>query len=806
MKKTLSIILSMAMLMGVMVFPVNVSAENTATTPYVYYPEGYAQQKIYLTPNAAGNAYEIDYSKHPQDVKVYVGDEIIITEPLNITQSQIDKGYSADRPEELLDSYAWAVYYATSYKADGSYTSSERKSYRAVDFHRTISLVLHPPTASAGHAFVVTDYSKVIINLPIEKRDSSFSNKNANLNYIDFTTENTKTIGRRQSGNPFKLYLHNTGVEFKFTGSTIGFVSEGPSQGFVYCIDGVDGYVYTFPGKFTYILADNLDPNKEHTVKIVRSEEAYTEAVTLISAVTDAEEIYATEETEYKIQFIGDSISSGAAMPDYSQSYVYMTGKKLGWDTEVYSMSGMTMSDMQFDDGTMRGHSMAYIYGGVYPQINQNGYYTINQEKPHLSTFTADSSKGQKTIGGGGKYDFSFQPDVVVINLGGNDLAGFSYAKAGETNKKNFVHYYVDFMEWLTELYGDDVQFICAYGMMEGVGKEISPLALSLIKEAVDTFNAKIGKNNAHQLVFDAQVDYAVYSEDGGKKNNYHPGPQTNINASENLVEFIQKELQMGDTIVAEPEEDGTLELPTPTRENNLFLGWCDEDGNLVTENTTFEAGQEVKLSAQWVDATELLSGTIDADGNANDDNPVDKDATYTNGLYIQGAQVRTPLDEKSANVLGLRFVTVVNEDLIKFLKNTNGIKDVTFGTLVASTSKVGGKVLVKGMDGVSEVEATKIWRNSQTLNANYEKFTACVTNIPEKHLTTNVCIRPYICYTNASGTVTYIYGDQYSGASIYTIAKAAYDSGEETPEINNYLYENIIKLATGDNDTTLPF
>ena len=799
MKKTLSIILSMAMLMSVMVFPVNVSAENTATTtPYVYYPEGYAQQKIYLTPNAAGNAYEIDSSKHPNGVKVYVGDEIVITEALNAPSGKED--YSN---EELLGTYSWAAYYSSTYKADGNYTS--KTWYRSIDFARTIALKLHPATKSAGGAFIVADYSgNVLINLPVEASRGAL--KNEELNYIDFTTENTKTLGRRSSGKPFTLYLHNTGVEFKFTGSTIGFTSEGPSQGFVYSIDGVDGYVYTFPGEFTYILADNLDPNVEHTVKIVRSEEAYTEAVKLISAVTDAEEIFATASSEYKIQFIGDSISSGAAMPDYSQSYVYMTGKKLGWDTEVYSMSGMTMVDIQFDDGTLRGHSMSYIYGYVYPQINQRGYFTVNEEKPHLTTFTADNSKGQKTIGGGGKYDFSFKPDIVVINLGGNDLPSFSYGKAGATNKKNFVHYYVDFMEWLTELYGDDVQFICAYGMMDGVGKEISPLALSVIKEAVDTFNAKTGKNTAHQFVFDAQVDNAVYYESGDARNNFHPGVQTNINASENLVEFIQKELQMGDTILAEPESDGTLELPTPTRENNLFLGWYDENGDLVTEETTFQAGEDVKLSAQWVDAAELLSGAIDSDGNENDDNPVDKDATYTNGLYIQGAQVRTPLDEKSANELGLRFVTVVNEDLIKFLKNTNGIKDVTFGTLVASTSKVGAKELVKGMDGVSEVGAAKIWRNSTTLQANYEKFTACVTKIPEKHLTTNLAIRPYICYTNASGTVTYIYGDQYNTASIYAVAKAAYASGNETVEINNYLYNNIIKLAKGDNDTQIQF
>ena len=46
MKRIFSILLAMVMLMSVMTLPTTVNAE--ATTPYVYYPQGVSQQKIYL--------------------------------------------------------------------------------------------------------------------------------------------------------------------------------------------------------------------------------------------------------------------------------------------------------------------------------------------------------------------------------------------------------------------------------------------------------------------------------------------------------------------------------------------------------------------------------------------------------------------------------------------------------------------------------------------------------------------------------------------------------------------------------------
>lgn len=633
MKKTLSILLALVMLMSVMTFPATVNAETTA--PYVYYPQDVSQQKIYLTSNStenvAGDAYIIDPTYHPNGVKIYVGDEIVFTEALDA-----DDDASSYNDEQLLGTYSMTMYYATEYKEAGDYTTDERKYVRSCAWKTTPALKLHPPKESAGGAMLLFKDSKLIVNLPIEASRGVY--EDPDLNYFPFTTSNTKSIGRKEAGKPFTLNLHNTGIEFKFTGTTIGFTSEGVSQGIGYCIDGVDGYVYTFPGQFTYILADNLDPNVEHTVKIIRCEEIFTGSPTLISAVTDADAIYATEETEYKIQFIGDSISSGAAMPDYTESYVYLTGKKLGWDTEVYSISGMTMYDYKYDNGTRKNIAMPYIYKGIYPRFNAKGTWNINEQKPHLSTFVSGTAD---TVAPYGTYDFSFVPDVVVINLGTNDKSFLTRADTQQQldyNKQNFVLYYVDFMQWLTELYGENVQFICSYGLNDGIGNTINADMIALVQKAADTFNEKTGTTNAHAFTYRQQVDDGIYFGSGDPRNNSHPGVQSNINASDDLVEFIQSELQMGDQITAEADENGTVDLPTPKRDGKIFVGWFDKNGDAVTGSTTFEKGEVVTLNAQWLDVEDMLSATVDGDGNVNDDNPVPTTAKYTNGLYIQGA------------------------------------------------------------------------------------------------------------------------------------------------------------------------
>ncbi len=237
---------------------------------------------------------------------------------------------------------------------------------------------------------------------------------------------------------------------------------------------------------------------------------------------------------------------------------------------------------------------------------------------------------------------------------------------------------------------------------------------------------------------------------------------------------------------------DGTVDLPEVSNAPNaIFIGWTNADGtpfdkNYVTDNTM--------ISTNFVGVGDMLKCAIEKGTN---DTTLPTDATYTNGLYIEGVQVRVPLNSTDP-ALGLRFVSVVNDDLIDFLNSTDGIFDVKFGTIVAKESDITGEMKID-TEKIVVAYADKIWRSAETLGASYQKFTACITGIPQSDLQTKLVIRPFISYTDVMGNEIVVYGEQYSGADLYSAAQAAYNSEGETNEVKEYLQNNIISKVEPD-------
>ncbi len=225
--------------------------------------------------------------------------------------------------------------------------------------------------------------------------------------------------------------------------------------------------------------------------------------------------------------------------------------------------------------------------------------------------------------------------------------------------------------------------------------------------------------------------------------------------------------------------------LIAPEKEGMIFDGWYDQNGNAVTTSVnTFTA-----VTPKYIDLTEAMTGTLPK--AEHDNTPVPKNAAYTNGLYLQGVQVRI-----GSNVTtGLRFITANNMDLLAALDEYN----VEYGTLVIAKSKLNSGLLTYGVG--KAVKADKIWHSSTALGANYQKYTACVRNISTENLQSDIVARPYIKYTDKSGIVRILYGEQYA-TNIYAAAKYAYDYGNETEEIKQSLWNEIINVfGIGDND-----
>lgn len=156
-----------------------------------------------------------------------------------------------------------------------------------------------------------------------------------------------------------------------------------------------------------------------------------------------------------------------------------------------------------------------------------------------------------------------------------------------------------------------------------------------------------------------------------------------------------------------------------------------------------------------------------------------------------------------SNTTTGLRFINVNNLELIETLKQN--FTNVSFGTVVIAKTNLSSNFLTVNTAKSTDSVANKIYHTSQGLGRWYQKYTACVTNIPVANLKTDVVARPYIKYTDRSGVVRYIYGEQYA-TNIYAAAQAAYQNPNESAQVKNYLFHEILNKFGVDNDTDIEF
>ena len=232
------------------------------------------------------------------------------------------------------------------------------------------------------------------------------------LAYTAFTTANAKILGRTTTAKPFEFSYANTGVEFEFTGTTLGVVVTGQpkwtSANYFCVIDGETVVEFKVKaGTNSYMLAENL-ANKEHTAKIMRFQELYDNAMTFDGVITDAGvTITKTADRPLKIQFIGDSLTAGYNLPNGTSVYSYQTAEILNADMQSLASAGAHMYDILLDDASTSRtrirysqfnenvYFAPYFYGSIQPTYLVKGQFTVNEED---YTFTYSQ--------GGSKYNY----------------------------------------------------------------------------------------------------------------------------------------------------------------------------------------------------------------------------------------------------------------------------------------------------------------------------------------------------------------------------------------------------------------
>lgn len=218
-------------------------------------------------------------------------------------------------------------------------------------------------------------------------------------------------------------------------------------------------------GLCRYTLADNLS-DAVHTVTVMKQSEALQSnwevgALYLPDGADLLETVH--DDSRLKIEFIGDSITTGFGSRCATKDGPFCTREQDGYD----SYAALTARALNADY-----HILAVSGFGMYRS-------PFGKDIPPLFPY-ADGLHGQQV-----KWDFkAFMPDVVVVNLGTNDGGWINLEPSLSTEEKIRLvkERYVEFLHTLRETY-PDAYILCTIGLLESN-------ATPYVKEAVEMAKA----------------------------------------------------------------------------------------------------------------------------------------------------------------------------------------------------------------------------------------------------------------------------------------------------------------------------
>lgn len=282
-------------------------------------------------------------------------------------------------------------------------------------------------------------------------------------------------------------------VEFTFFGTSLSLKTTSSNAYLRAEIDGEPKEErFSVSSTQTLSLASGLS-EKIHTVRVLKCSDLNDSRVRVQSVSTDGTFLKCASKSDLKIEFIGDSITSGYGVlgksgdartvgnSDATSSYAYLTARALEADYSVVSLSGICVK--------------AYLY---HRNMNMLTLY----DQVSLVETKADEQK--------------FDADFVVLNLGTNDG---SYIKTHSGYTSEFSNDYLALLKKIRKK-RKNAKIVCVYGMMG-----TDPTVQNGIRSAMFGLN-------------DPNVYYKNFTADGSGANG-HPSKSAAIRASETLSAYL---------------------------------------------------------------------------------------------------------------------------------------------------------------------------------------------------------------------------------------------------------------------------
>lgn len=311
-------------------------------------------------------------------------------------------------------------------------------------------------------------------------------------------------VGRYDTTNPDRVRMgwSASGLVVRFDGTGASVMLDDQAQFFTLYVDGaLQPNLVTSPGEQTYVLASGLAPG-EHVVELYRRTEGSFGASVFGDVQIDGE-LLPPPPVERRIEIVGDSITCGygnegeepcgfsADTENAQLTYAGVAARTLGAELHVVAWSGKGVVHNYGDD----------MFEPL-PQVYDRALATE-----------------------GASWDFSWHPDVVVINLGTND-----FSTDGDPSEDVFVSAYVDFMAHLRDVHPDAYILAISPSLFGQEATMVDGYLQAIVDERVAAGDAAVGWANVN-------VEWIGSGCDG------HPNVVTHQAMAERLVDELEARL-----------------------------------------------------------------------------------------------------------------------------------------------------------------------------------------------------------------------------------------------------------------------
>ncbi|MFO0631598.1 MAG: SGNH/GDSL hydrolase family protein [Nannocystaceae bacterium] len=311
-------------------------------------------------------------------------------------------------------------------------------------------------------------------------------------------------VGRTDTSDPTRTRVgwSGAGLVVRFSGTGASVRMDDPAQFWTVVLDGaVQPRLQTQPGEQDYVLATGLAAG-EHVVELYRRTEGSFGATSILAVDLEGE-LLAPPPVTRRIEIIGDSITCGYGDEGVSPC-------SFSADTENHYLTYGAVAARAVGAEL---HTIAWSGKGVIYNYGDDTF----EPMPQLYDRTLASE--------GTSWDYSWQPDAVLVNLGTND-----FSTDNDPSQQQFVDAYLAFAAHLREVNPDAFILLLSPSLF---GDEAT-MVDGYLQQVVD---GRMGAGDTAIAWANINVPWEGSGCDG------HPNVATHMGMADQLVAQLQSHL-----------------------------------------------------------------------------------------------------------------------------------------------------------------------------------------------------------------------------------------------------------------------